>query len=119
MDSLRQPLLLPRTEIPPYAFTFLAITIALEVTGTLILKSALDDVRIYFPAYALYFAGFSMFSFTLRYFPLSVAYTTWCALGTVGVAILSRACYGEKLSLERWICILATLPPVIGLHVLP
>ncbi len=119
MDSLRQPLLLPRTEIPPYAFTFLAITIVLEVTGTLILKSALDDVRIYFPAYALYFAGFSMFSFTLRYIPLSVAYTTWCALGTVGVAVLSRVCYAEKLSLERWICILATLPPVIGLHMLP
>lgn len=119
MEGLREPLLVQRPDIPPYAFSFLAITILLEVSGTLILKSALDDVRIYFPAYALYFAGFSMFSFTLRYIPLAVAYTTWCALGTVGVAVLSRLLYAEYLSVPKWMCILATIPPVVGLYVLP
>ena len=103
--------------IPPYAYAFMAITIFLEVSGTLALKGAIDDTRAYFPAYALYFSGYSMFAFTLRYIPLSVAYATWCAFGTVGVAVASCFLFGESLSASQWICIALMIPPMVGLHV--
>jgi hypothetical protein len=45
--------------------------------------------------------------------PLAIA---WCALG---VAVLSRLLYAEYLSVPKWMCILATIPPVVGLYVLP
>lgn len=94
------------------------VTISLEVSGTLLLKRAVDDYRIFFPAYALFFAGFSMFSFSLRYIPLSVAYTTWCAFGTIGVSLASAVLYEEPIKWGRWCCIFATLPPVIGMYLL-
>ena len=105
--------------IPPYAALFMCTTIFLEVSGTLLLRRAIDDTRVYFPAYALFFAGFSMFSFSLRYIPLSIAYSTWCACGTIGVSVASAWLYDEAIGPGRWCCIIATIPPVIGMHMLP
>ena len=118
-DKNDEPLLeQPADSIPPYAMVFMFTTILLEVSGTLLLRRAQDDVRVFFPAYALYFAGFSMFSFSLRYIPLSVAYSTWCALGTIGVSISSAYLYEEQIGWARWSCIVATVPPVIGMYIL-
>ena len=121
-NDLKDRLLMPAStpiaaSVPPYAVAMLLVTILLEVCGTILLKGALYDTRVFFPAYALYFAGLSMFSFSLRYIPLSVAYTTWCALGTIGVAIASRVVYSETLSWRQWACIVMTIPPVVGLYV--
>lgn len=123
-ESRTEPLLPPArvtttTAVPEHGFTFMLITILLEVSGTLCLRHALDDARFSFVAYALYFAGFSMFSFSLRYVSLSIAYTTWCALGTIGVTLASRFLYAEDISLTRWICIACTVPPVVGMYLLP
>lgn len=98
---------------------FLAITILMEVSGTVLLKHAIYDPRMLVMAYALYFAGFSMFAVTLRSVPLSVAYTTWCAAGTVGVSIASRLVYQEEISPYRWVCIMCTIPFTVGMYVLP
>lgn len=104
------------SQIPPRAYMFMIFTILLEVSGTLTLRRTVNDFRAYFPAYALYFAGFSMFSFTLRYIPLSIAYATWCALGTIGVSISSCFLYNETLSYAQWVCMFMLLAPMLGLY---
>lgn len=120
MNSLVEPLLPERpTETPTYALVLLATTIVLEVSGTLFLRMTLDDARYYIPAYLLYAASLSLFSWTLRCIPISVAYTTWCAFGTIGVSVASSVLFHEVISVRRWVCILLTIPPVIGMYILP
>ena len=97
----------------------LFVTISLEISGTLLLKLSLNQPRLYFLAYLLYFASLFLFSFALRHIPLSIAYTTWCALGTVGVSVMSHILFDEALSVAKWICILLTIPCVGGLFILP
>lgn len=97
----------------------LLVTILLETIGTLLLKRAFDGVAYTAGAYGCYFSSLSLFSLVLRRIPLSIAYTTWCALGTVGVAVGSCLLYGETLSVGRWACVALTVPCVVGLHVLP
>ena len=97
---------------------FLAVTIGLEISGTLLIRKAVEDSRFFAFAFGLYFAGLAMFSYTLRTLPLSIAYTTWCALGTVGVTIGSQYLYCETISTGRWICILGTIPLVVGMYTL-
>lgn len=100
-------------------FLLLLCTIVFETSGTLLLKRAFDGRLFVAAAFACYFTGLSLFTFVLRYIPLSVAYTTWCALGTVGVCSFSHFFYGETISLAKIICIVITIPCVIGLYVLP
>ena len=96
----------------------LLFTIILEVSGTILLRHAQTDGRLfYIPAYIFYFSGFTIFSFTLRYIPLTVAYTTWCALGTTGVTVASQYLYNEEISLPRWVCIIASIPLVVGMYI--
>ena len=95
----------------------LLLTICFQVSGTLLLKSSRP--WLFVPAYALYFAGLSLFAFVLQRIPLAIAYTTWCALGTVGVTVASVVCYGEVLSRGKVACIASTVPFVVGMYVLP
>ena len=97
----------------------LSITIGLEVSGTLLFRAAVDDARILPLAFGLYFAGLCIFSSALSILPLSVAYSTWCALGTVGVTVGSHYLYGEEISLGRWACIVGTIPLVVGMYAFP
>lgn len=108
-----------KRDVPPYAYTFMVITIFLEVAGTLLLKRTTEDARMYVPSYVLYFAGFSMFSVTLHYIPLSIAYASWCAFGTIGVTMASSIVYEEALSAGKWTCVLLTMVPMMGLYVVP
>lgn len=98
---------------------FLFVTIGLEVSGTLLIRKGVDDIRFYTIAFPLYFLGLSMFSVTLRDIPLSVAYTTWCALGTIGVSLGASLFFDEEIGVGRWMCILGTIPLIIGMYTLP
>ena len=100
----------------PYALLFL--TIGLETFGTLMLKHSLEDGRIYIIAFACYFTSLGLFSVVLKYIPLSIAYTTWCTLGTVGVCVMSALFFGETLRPSKWACVVLTIPCVVGLYVL-
>lgn len=122
--TLREPLLLPddghtATRPPLYSFFLLLFTITLETTGTLLLKHSLDDAWYLIGAYACYFTSLTLFAVTLRHIPLSVAYTTWCTFGTIGVTVMSQALYKEVISAPKWVCIFATIPCVAGLYILP
>lgn len=116
MDSLAVPLLPERpTETPAYALVLLATTIVIEVSATLFMRMTVYDAR----NYILYVASLSLFSWTLRCIPISVAYTTWRAFGTSGVSVASSVLFHEVIGVRRWVCILLTIPPVIGTYILP
>ena len=120
MSSLAEPLLPESpTEIPVYALVLLVATVVFEVSGTIFLHMTVNDTRNYIPAYLLYALSLTLFSWTLRYIPISIAYTTWCAFGTIGVTVASSVLFHEVISVRRWICILLTIPPVIGMYILP
>ena len=97
----------------------LLLTICFEVNGTLLLKRGSSEYWILVPAYILYFVGLSLFTIVLRKMPLAIAYTTWCSLGTIGVTVFCVLVYGEPLSWSKILCILLTIPFVIGLYLLP
>lgn len=97
----------------------LLFTIVLESVGTICLKKATEDVRIACVAYASYFAALSLFSIVLKDISLTIAYTTWCTIGTISVCVLSSVVYKEDISIQKWFCIIATIPFVIGMYILP
>jgi multidrug transporter EmrE-like cation transporter len=94
----------------------LACTIVCEIVGTLLLKRA-HILWCSALAFAMYFVALALFAFVLRTIPLAVAYTTWCACGTIGVSIGSSILYGEFISHVRWLCIVGTIPLVVGMYV--
>ncbi len=97
----------------------LLLTVVLESAGTILLKRAVEDLKWLMLAYICYFSSLGIFSVVLRQISLSVAYTTWCTLGTISVCLLSKLFYDENISIPKGICILFTIPCVIGMYVLP
>lgn len=104
---------------PRISIRLLLLTVVLESIGTLLLKGALEDYKCLIMAYICYFSSLGLFSVVLRQISLSVAYTTWCTLGTVSVCLLSKVFYNENISMSKGICILLTIPCVVGMYVLP
>jgi len=96
----------------------MTFTILLEVSGTVLLKYATTDPRMYVAAYALYFSGLGMFSMTLRTVPLSIAYATWCTFGTIGVVLASQVLFNESIDTGKLLCIVASIPLVAGMYVM-
>ena len=94
----------------------LACTILLEISGTLLLKRN-EETMLIILAFICYFAGLSLFTVVLRTVPLSVAYTTWCACGTVGVTLGSAFFFGETVSIPRFMCIIGTIPLVACMYI--
>lgn len=93
-------------------------TISFEVVGTLLLRSASHDVTHLFLAYGCYMIGLTLFSHVVKHIPLSIAYSTWCSAGTIGVCTLSQYLFGEDLSRGQWICIVLTIPCIVGMYIL-
>lgn len=120
MQNLSEPLLDHRSAYDRFqsnGLFLLGSTIAFEVSGTLLLKQGLNDYRIFILAYALYFAGLYLFALCLRTIPLSIAYTTWCALGIIGVTVGSSIVYNESISVARGLCIVSTVPFVVAMYI--
>jgi multidrug transporter EmrE-like cation transporter len=118
--NLKEPLLSTSSRtINGHAIGLLCITIILETSGTLLLKKAFDNYIYMSISFLLYFSSLTLFAFTLKCIPLSIAYTTWCTFGTVGVSIMSKIIYNEELSGMKWACIAATVPCIVGLYILP
>ena len=123
-QSLKEPFLAPPSLAPApgkpvsmSGFAFLALTVAFEIAGTLTVKKASESSIFFFLSLGLYFASLLLFTFTLREIPLSVAYTTWCAFGAIGVTFGSHVFYNEEISLKRLLCICMTVPFVIGMYI--
>lgn len=96
----------------------LGLTILSETGGTLLLRHG-NDVGTLALGYLLYFLALSLFVRVLRTIPLSIAYATWCSLGTVGIVSYSVLVDGEQLSRAKISCIACIVPCVAGLFLLP
>ena len=123
--NLSDPLLSPKNDSSLQKFEYksaiylLMFTIALESAGTILLKRAFDNYTYMITAYICYFLSLSLFSVVLQHISLSIAYTTWCTLGTVSVCLMSKIFYDENISFSKGICIVLTIPCVIGMYILP
>lgn len=94
-------------------------TISFEICGTLLIKYSQTHKYALLLAYVFYFISLGLFSKTLCFIPLSLAYTTWCTVGAVGVTIFSQILFDEHVSFERWLCILCIIPLVIVMYSIP
>ena len=102
-----------------YSYGLLTSTIILEIMGTIFLKLSMYKKSYLFPCYIFYIISLTTFSFVLKEIPLSIAYTTWCSIGTIGVTITSQFLFYENISIEKWMCIIVTIPPIICIQILP
>ena len=93
-------------------------TVFFEIVGTLLLKFSLNNPQWFVLAYMSYFISLSLFSVTLRYIPLSIAYVTWCVIGSMGVTILSQHFFEERITVQQWLCMVAIVPFIIGMYIL-
>ncbi len=81
----------------------LAGAIASEVTATLALKAS-DGFSKVLPnaiVVAGYVTSFALLALVLRELPVGVVYAIWSAVGTIGVAVLGLALFGETMSLAK------------------
>ena len=70
-----------------------------EVTGSISMKAALDDPRLYTITGIAYAGAFVLLSGVLRLgVPLGVAYGTWAAAGVALTAIGSAVLFGEPFT---------------------
>lgn len=87
------------TAPPARRWLFLACSIALEVTGSLSLKGALEVPVLYLVVVVGYLGSFVFLARTLRAgLPLGVAYGIWGAVGVALTAVLSAWIFGEPLT---------------------
>jgi small multidrug resistance pump len=81
------------------AWLLLAGAIASEIAATTSLKASDGFSRLGPSAVVVvgYVASFVLLSAVLRQLPVGVVYAIWSAVGTVGVAIIGLALFGEPM----------------------
>ncbi len=93
---------------------YLAIAIALEVTGSLSLKAALDAPGFYALVAAGYIGSFLALFMSLRNgMSLGVGYGIWGASGVALTAIMSLVIFGEPITLLMGIGIVVIMAGVL------
>ncbi|MGO1769999.1 MAG: DMT family transporter [Microbacterium sp.] len=96
------------------AWFFLAAAIALEVTGSLSLKAAIDHPALYAVVAAGYVGAFGMLFLALRHgMNLGVGYGIWGASGVALTALLSWVVFGEPITLVMGIGIVVIMVGVL------
>ena len=115
---LEEPSLLPHLKSLLQGYPLLVLTILLEASGTLLMKKAWESRWFMTLSYFIYFTALYMFLVVLRTIPLSVAYSIWCVSGVVLVSVGACVFFDEEISTLRWVCIILTLPLMIGICVL-
>jgi len=86
------------------AWMFLAIAIAFEVCGTLLLKlsNGFEKIALGMAAIACYSVCFWFFAPVLKIIPAGVAYAIWSGLGISLVTLISVMFLGDKLGFAQY-----------------
>ena len=81
-------------------YLYLALAIILELIGTTCLKYSEGFTKLYpsLATLAAYGLCFYLFSKSLLYLHLSIAYAIWCAIGIVAATLISVFLFNEALS---------------------
>ena len=83
----------------------LALTIALEVAGATCMKLS-NNFANPVPSVLLflfYGSSFTLFTYALKHWQLSVAYAIWSGVGTAATAAIGILVFGELLRLKHFI----------------
>jgi len=96
---------------------FLILSGLFEIVGVIGLKKAAEKDSWF--TYLLLGAGFlvslTLLSMALKTIPLSVAYSVWTGIGTVGATVIGILFYKEPCHWFRLVCIAGILCTIVGL----
>lgn len=97
---------------------FLAAAIALEVTGTFLLKLSNGFERWQWgtASIACYSACFWVLAPAMKVLPVGVVYAIWAGVGIVAAAIIGVVAFDERLGAVQLGCIALVLIGAVGLR---
>ncbi len=100
------------------AWIFLGLAIALEVTGTFLLKLSNGFEKWHWGALSIfcYSACFWMLAPAMKALPVGAVYAIWAGVGIVAAAVIGVFAFEEKLGAVQYICILLVLVGAVGLR---
>ncbi len=100
------------------AWLFLACAIALEVTGTFLLKlsNGFEKVHWGMASIASYSLCFWCLAPAMKVLPVGVVYAIWAGIGIVAAAVIGTFAFGERLGPIQLVCIAMVLVGAVGLR---
>ena len=100
------------------AWTALAVSIAFEVAGTLLLRMSEGFTRLTPAVCAMlaYWACFAFAGIAMRSIPLAVVYSLWSGVGIMLVAVIAVLWLDEAISALKIVFIIMILVGAVGLH---
>jgi multidrug transporter EmrE-like cation transporter len=100
------------------AWLFVAAAIALEVTGTFLLKLSDGFANWHWGllSIACYSGRFWALSPAMKVLPIGVIYAVWAGVGIVAAALLGLVIFGERLGMVQVLCIALVLVGAVGLR---
>jgi small multidrug resistance pump len=96
----------------------LYVAIAFEITGTVLLKQSKGMSSLVATTASLLAYGVSLacLGFALKQVEVGIAYAIWSGLGTVAVAVIGMAFFGEGVSPAKLFCLALVVAGVVGLN---
>lgn len=100
------------------AWIFLSIAIALEITGTFLLKLSNGFEKWHWGALSIlcYSACFWVLAPAMKALPVGVVYAIWAGVGIVAATIIGIIAFDERLGVLQYLCIVLVLVGAVGLR---
>ena len=100
------------------AWILLAAGIALEVTGTFLLKLSDGFAKPLWGTLSIfcYSACFWVLAPAMKVLPVGVVYAVWAGVGIVAAALIGVFAFNERLGALQFVCIAMVLVGAIGLR---
>jgi small multidrug resistance pump len=100
------------------ASLFLAAAIALEVTGTFLLKLSNGFEKWHWGALSIfcYSACFWVLAPAMKVLPVGIVYAVWAGVGIVAAALIGVFAFGERLAPVQMVCMALVLVGAVGLR---
>lgn len=101
-----------------FYFVIIVISALIDVVANLLLKKSNGfEYKIYgFGAVSLVIIAYILLSFTLEHIELSIAYSTWGAIGIIGTCLGGWILYQEKLNKIGILGVCIVIIAVVLLH---
>jgi small multidrug resistance pump len=96
----------------------LYLAIAFEITGTVLLKQSkgMSSLVATVASLGAYAVSLACLGFALKHLEVGIAYAIWSGLGTLAVAVIGMAFFGEVASPSKLFCLALVVAGVVGLN---
>lgn len=100
------------------AWLYLSFAIALEVSGTFLLKLSNGFEKTHWGMLSiLCFCGcFAVLAPAMKVLPVSIVYAIWAGVGILAASLIGLIAFGERLTLFQIGCVVLILAGSIGLR---